>query len=425
MARQPSLSAPQGALDPTDPFGAFFAGSPMAMAVLDSAGTVLAGNPALSRITGDETPPDSRTLEALVHPGDRQAMAQAMKDARGDTRAASPWELRLRRADGTAHWVLVSIAPFSDGSGHPRFVLQVMDIDERKRNEIELSDRESRWNHALESAGQGVWDHDFNRGEMFYSRQWKAIRGLAADDTVDGSVETWIQSVHPDDRDRVLEEIRRQEQAEAVFNVFAYREKHRLGHWVWIESRGAVVEYDANGKPSRIAGTDTDITERREAEELLAQLSRRLELALEISRIGVFEANLRSGELIWDDALLGMYGLTRGTAVAEAWEHMIHEEDRAGALARVEAAVRDRMPFTNEFRIVRTDGEVRHIRARGAPYIDANGVPRLVGANWDVTEDIRLQQELQRARDLAEARNRELEDAKARIEHTALHDHLT
>ncbi|OJV00058.1 MAG: hypothetical protein BGO06_10075 [Shinella sp. 65-6] len=53
------------------------------------------------------------------------------------------------------------------------------------------------------------------------------------------------------------------------------------------------------------------------------------------------------------------------------------------------------------------------------------GVPRLIGANWDATDDVRLQEELKRARDLAEARNEQLEAARARIEYTALHDHLT
>ena len=424
MAFPPLSPAPRTALDQADPLSALFDGSRVAMALLDTAGALLACNPALRRLTRDAAD-SAGTFVDLVHANDSAAAERAMADARNGTAGASSWELRLRRPDGTGHWVLASIAPLGAGVVPPRYVLQAMDIDERKRNELELSQRESRWNHALESAGQGVWDHDFVRGEMFYSRQWKAIRGMAPDDPVEPSVERWIESVHPDDRGRVMEEIRRQEQAEAVFNVFAYREKHQRGHWVWIESRGAVVEYGPDERPSRITGTDTDVTERREAEELLARLSRRLELALDISRIGVFEANLRSGEVIWDDALLRIYGLTRNSDLAGGWEDMIHQEDRASALARVETAIRNGEPFTNEFRIVRADGEIRHVRARAAPYVDANGVPRLVGANWDVTEDVHLQQELQRARDMEEARNQELEEAKARIEHTALHDHLT
>lgn len=303
-------------------------------------------------------------------------------------------------------------------------IVQIIDIDERKRNALELAEREARWNHALESAGQGVWDHDFSRGDLFYSRQWRAIRGLQPDDAIDSSLESWIQSVHPDDRAHVIAEIKKQETGQTGFSVFSYRERHKEGHWVWIESRGAVVEYGADGKPSRIAGTDTDITERKEAEERLAQMSRRLELALDVSRIGVFEVNLKTNEVQWDDRMVEMYGLTEEPD-ATTWERALHPLDQREASAKVQDGVFNGKDFANEFRIIRGDGEIRHLRGRSAPYVDTTGVPRLIGANWDVTDDVELQEELTRAKELAEARAGELESAKARIEYTALHDHLT
>ncbi|ANH06669.1 diguanylate cyclase [Shinella sp. HZN7] len=306
----------------------------------------------------------------------------------------------------------------------PALLIQTTDIDERKRNTLELAERESRWNHALESAGQGVWDHDFARGDLFYSRQWRAIRGLQPDDPIESSLEDWLQCVHPDDRAHVLEEIHKQETGQTPFNVFSYRERHKDGHFVWIESRGAVVDYGPDGKPSRIAGTDTDITERKEAEERLAQLSRRLELALGVSRIGVFDVNLQTGDVRWDNRMIEMYGVTEKPD-AGTWERALHPQDQSKAKAKVSDSLFRSQDFANEFRIIRGDGEIRHIRSRAAPYVDMAGAPRLIGVNWDITDDMRLQEELQHAKELAEARNAELEAARARIEYTALHDHLT
>ncbi|MDX3976854.1 EAL domain-containing protein [Shinella sp.] len=401
-----------------------FARSGFGFAALDADGRIIDANASLLRAFGVASVADLPPFTDCVSPKDRPAIALAMRPHLAEQ---TPWEVRLLRPDGSEFWVLASFIepPALPGEAlGPAMIVQTIDVDERKRNALELAERESRWNHALESAGQGVWDHDFARGDLFYSRQWRAIRGLRPDDPIDTSLDTWIQTVHPDDRAHVLAEIARQESGQASFNVFSYRERHKDGHWIWIESRGAVVEYGADGKPSRIAGTDTDITEHKEAEERLAQMSRRLELALDISRIGVFEINLKTSEVRWDDRMIGIYGLDADPD-SETWERALHPDDRLKATMTVADGIFRGQDFVNEFRIIRGDGEIRHVRGRAAPYLDLTGVPRLIGANWDITDDVRLQEELKRAKTLAEARNDELEAARARIEYTALHDHLT
>ncbi|GAA4179096.1 sensor domain-containing protein [Shinella granuli] len=401
-----------------------FARSGFGFAALDAEGRILEANGAFLRPFGVSCPSTLPPFPDCVSPKDRAVIAFAMRPGPAEQ---APWEIRLQRPDGTEFWVLASFveAPVLPGEPPaPALLIQTTDIDERKRNALELAERESRWNHALESAGQGVWDHDFARGDLFYSRQWRAIRGLQPDDPIESSLEDWLQCVHPDDRAHVLEEIHKQETGQTPFNVFSYRERHKDGHFVWIESRGAVVDYGPDGKPSRIAGTDTDITERKEAEERLAQLSRRLELALGVSRIGVFDVNLQTGDVRWDNRMIEMYGVTEKPD-AGTWERALHPQDQSKAKAKVSDSLFRSQDFANEFRIIRGDGEIRHIRSRAAPYVDMAGAPRLIGVNWDITDDMRLQEELQHAKELAEARNAELEAARARIEYTALHDHLT
>ncbi len=294
-------------------------------------------------------------------------------------------------------------------------------------DDSDIAERESRWNYALVGSGLGVWDHNYRLDKKFYSQTWKSIRGMAPDEQADGDYEAWLQLVHPDDRDFVVNAIERQNAGDPDYHVFEYRERHRDGHWVWIECRGAPVEWDESGAAQRVVGTDTDITARKETGEMLAQLSRRLDLALQISDIGVFEADIDHETVEWDDRLIAIYGLKgfdRRTAVT-AWPQAIHPDDRERVLGTVERHVHDQTGFNHEFRIVRGDGAERIIRARGAFFVDGNGCRKLIGANWDVTEEVALRNELQRAKDLAEARNRELEAAKENIEHLALHDYLT
>ncbi len=295
------------------------------------------------------------------------------------------------------------------------------------RELLGLVERESRWNYALVGSGLGVWDHNLSLGTRYYSDTWKTMRGMAADEEADGDYDTWIALIHPDDREFVVQAIDRQNAGDQNYQIFQYRERHRLGHWIWIECRGACVEWDAHGRPLRLVGTDTDITARKEAEERLAHMSRRLDLALDISGIGVFEADLDTGTVEWDARLLAIYGIKDAAtaAITDAWTESLHPDDRDRVTATVAENIAREGGFQQEFRIIRGDGAERVIKAKTAFFIDGNGHRKLIGANWDVTEEVMLNAELKRSKTLAEARNIELETARESIEHLALHDFLT
>ncbi|WP_181165753.1 EAL domain-containing protein [Mesorhizobium sp. B2-4-12] len=159
----------------------------------------------------------------------------------------------------------------------------------------------------------------------------------------------------------------------------------------------------------------------------LHRLSRRLELALEASAIGVWEHDLETNHLTWDDRVNEIYGREPdgGSRGYSDWAGAIHPADLPGALADFDKAVAGRSTYSSEYRIVRPNGEIRHVRSTAIFYEIANNSPRMVGAEWDVTADVLLNTDLVRAKQLTESKNTELEAAKARIEHIALHDSLT
>ncbi|WFU49216.1 sensor domain-containing protein [Sinorhizobium terangae] len=397
---------------------------PAGVLLVDAGNVIRAANaPALRMLGRTAEEVIGASIAAFVHGEDLPAVV-AFEGAEGAEEAAVA---RFIGALGT-HAMLVSRAalPAAPRAGATT-ILTMLPADRLVSEIASLRKDETRWKYALESALEGVWDHDFETGNLFYSSTWRRLRGLADDAEVDGTLEKWIENVHPDDRAHVLACIARQDSGEAKFNTFQYRERHADGRWIWIESRGASVAYGPDGKPCRIIGTDTDITARKEAEARLAEVSRRLQLALDVSRIGVFEHNLDTGVSHWDEAMFRMYGLDpAGEAPSSAgWESFLHPEDKVVAIKRVNDAIASGTPFTNAFRIIRPDGVVRHIRSNAAFHTDLDGATRLVGANWDITDDIALQEELRRAKSFAEARNSELEAARVSIEYNALHDHLT
>lgn len=212
---------------------------------------------------------------------------------------------------GQKKWLSTSKLPLRNAHDKIIGIVGVCrDITERKRVEDALEASESRWNFALEGAGQGVWDHDLWHKTAFFSPMWRKMRGIGLDETVDPSREAWLARVHPDDRQRITDEADRQNAGELKQNSFEYRERHRDGHWMWILSRGRPVEWMPDGSVARIIGTDTDITSLKEAEARAArekaETYRRHLAALEKAHEATEAAHELADSMARHDALTGL-----------------------------------------------------------------------------------------------------------------------
>jgi diguanylate cyclase (GGDEF)-like protein/PAS domain S-box-containing protein len=179
-------------------------------------------------------------------------------------------EMEAITARGRRIWVhSVGTSLWKDGTLVSRTsVLQ--NITESKLAQSALQDSENRWKLALESTGDGVWDWHIPSGVEFYSKRLIEIYGFEEGEIASKAIEL-DQRTHPDDR--VQMELAR----EAHFNGLAptYFNEHRIrckdGSWKWVLSRGMLISRDADGKPLRMIGTHTDITERKNAEALIRQ----------------------------------------------------------------------------------------------------------------------------------------------------------
>ena len=161
-------------------------------------------------------------------------------------------------------------------------------------------------------------------------------------------------------------------------------------------------------------------------QEEMRALSHRLEIALEASKIGVWELDTDSGELNWDARMRQLYDVDPGRqGTYEMWRDALHPDDLEEAERVFGDAVKTGKDYTTEFRIRTNSGETRHIRAFGTTYRDSLLRKKIVGVNWNVTADVRLQQELRDAKSKTESQNRELELARQHMEYNSLHDALT
>jgi diguanylate cyclase (GGDEF)-like protein len=162
------------------------------------------------------------------------------------------------------------------------------------------------------------------------------------------------------------------------------------------------------------------------SEQEFQNILRRLELALDASRIGVWEHDTQTDEVVWDKQMHRLYGTgkTNKRVKAAVWAKAIHPDDREQATADFADAIKSKGVYSSEYRIVLPDGKLRYLRSR-AHCFEEGGNITFIGVEWDVTADVLLNRALQRQKAIAEKRAVALEASARRIEHAAEHDYLT
>lgn len=178
-------------------------------------------------------------------------------------------ERRVRDGHGRFIWLKSYKGPIV--SNHGEIVGIVggnMDITAVKAAEEALRESEARWKFALEGAGDGVWDWNLAKGEIYFSRQWKAMLGYEDEEIPNRRIE-WKRLIHPDDQEKAFASLKRYFRGESPLYTCEIRMKSKQGEWRWFLDRGKVVERDEQGRPLRLIGIQTDITSRKQAESLI------------------------------------------------------------------------------------------------------------------------------------------------------------
>ena len=272
-------------------------------------------------------------------------------------------------------------------------------VSELKATEQILRDREEQLRLATEAADVGLWDVDLVADRLFWPPRVKAMFGISPHVSV--SMSDFYAGLHPEDRERVSEAYAAalDPKRQALYDV-EYRtvgKEDGLLRWVAAKGRGI---FDDSGRCVRVIGTAIDISERKRAEEALRASEQLLRLATDAAEIGAFELNIRTGVNTWTAQLEAMHGLAPRTFTGTQadWLQLVHEEDQAGALAKVEEALSSGEPVEHEWRVVWPDGSVHWIFGRFQALRDQRGTPlRLTGVNLDITGRKQAEMKLQAA----------------------------
>jgi PAS domain S-box-containing protein len=223
-----------------------------------------------------------------VHADDLQKCFKTYTEA-FDARRPFVMQYRLRRHDGEYRWVAdQGVARYNAQGEFAGYIGSCVDVTELVSKDEALRESEERMRLAAEAVNLGIWEWDLGKDEIWATNARRALLGCPASGKI--TLEDFISTVHPDDRNRIRQAI-----DDAIHKGQDYDSEYRLvlpdGIVRWMAARGSM-HFDGHGNPARLLGINIDITARKQAELEAKQRGDELSHLSRVALVGELSASI-------------------------------------------------------------------------------------------------------------------------------------
>lgn len=345
----------------------------------------------------------------FIHSEDRHLFEESARTA-FEKGAPLDIEFRIQHSPENIRWIhaLGTVDTESEKSCITRIFGTFQDITPFKETVEKLRISEERYKLAVDGINDGIWDRDLRSNKIYYSPRWKELLGFE-DHELPNTHEQWLTRIHPDDVDRALKTLNDYLEGKTGQYRLEHRLKHKDGTYRWILARGACLR-DADGKPFRIAGSHTDISARKAAEEKLRQNERLLQNITENMFDLVTLTDLDGKRLYTSPSCERVLGYTPEFLQGRQVSEFVHPEDR-GFVFKKQAAIRKNNTEQRAlFRYRKADGSYVWLETLGKLVHNEQQEPDgLIFSSRDVSSRVKTEQQLEKAYLDAKMRANELE----------------
>ena len=286
-----------------------------------------------------------------------------------------------------------SYTPIAEG-GEITGVLHVAeDITQQVKSRKKIEEAKEELQFVTDAVPQLVWTAEANGLTSFFNKRWLDYTGLTFEEVVGNG---WAQSLHPDDSDRTLQTWTNAYQQGSDYEI-EYRLKRHDGMYRWFLARGIPMK-DEQGQVVKWYGTNTDIHDQKKSAEALLQTKERFELVSKATQDAIWDWNLQTDEVVWNEGVQKLFGYPFEEEVKHAdwWYEHVHPEDRDQAVNALQKVFEEGgSACIREYRFRCADGAYKIVYDRGFIQQDKNGKPiRMLGSMQDITERKQIEEAL-------------------------------
>jgi PAS domain S-box-containing protein len=283
---------------------------------------------------------------------------------------------------GVARTYWTTRGPYHDAHGNIVGTLGISrDITDQKKAEQALAISEKRY-RALVENGQGlICTHDLDGRLLSVNPAGAQSLGYTPDEMVGRLLQEFIAPALHKSFSHYLRLIQSAPFVSGLLNLQSKQGSERI----WMYRNTLVPE---PGGAAYVLGFAQDVTDSKRVEEESRMQTQRLSLATQVGNIGVWDWDIATNSIDWDERMFDIYGLAPGSTIDyDHWRATVVAEDLPAAAAALQAAITRKSQEVSEFRILRPDGSLRHVQAAQGVVLDREGkVVRVIGLNLDITE---------------------------------------
>jgi PAS domain S-box-containing protein len=272
------------------------------------------------------------------------------------------------------------------------------DLTAQKQVEEELRKSRERFELAVQGSQDGLLDWDLSTDQVYFSPRYKAMLGYEDGEFPNRSKE-WAKRVHPDDYQRVRGELRSHFKSQEPLSWVEFRFRHKDGSYRWIRSRAFVLR-DANGRVYRMAGSHEDITERKRAEEELAQERYLLHTLMDNLPDAIYFKDTACRFVRVNKAVTDLLGLDDPAQVAgKTHFDFFAAENARSTTAEDEEIMRSGRPLVGQDeKVTWPDGREGWLSTTKMPFRDREGnIVGTFGISRDITERKQVEEALRQS----------------------------
>jgi PAS domain S-box-containing protein len=358
----------------------------------------------------DELPNTPESWTHMIHPADVPNVQRhlfAYLEGRSSSYAV---EHRLQHKSGEWRWIVSRGKIVArNAEGHPlRMTGTCSDITDRKRAEAALQQSETRLQFILEGSSDGAWDWDLFSNAVYVSEQGKRLLGYQADE-LPNDVDIWKAMLHPDDMAGTFQCLNDYLDGRSSSYRVEYRLRHKSGGWRWMLSRGKIAARSTQGKPLRVTGTFSDITERKRLEEDLRKSKALLQGMLDHSPAAIYVKDATGHMLLVNRFFTEWIGLPTAEIIGKHWHTIFPSE-----LVRLWSEHEQQIIATGEYiqveePIAMADGIHTYLTTKFPLYDDQGTFYAIAGIATNITERKRVEEAMQQMTGSLQVVNTQLE----------------